>query len=282
MADNRIAYGLAKRYRIDTKGMTPKEVWDALNEKGVTRENAAEKYTSDGMGGEHEETPAEKKRLKELGVGIDSSVKRKKPRKQLERAEIDTSGKKFQNSFQELMYKSNEFKKINAKQTMEDTGVNEEEARDMNASIAVFTGNGYMKIRDLKNKEYDKSRELIEKYIENAPPFDGDIYRGIALNDGGAFAKKLFPGNELDMEGISSWTDVKSIAEKFANKRDDASYGVVFKCKNKNGVGVKHLSNIPSESEVLQSQKTKFIITKVDIVKNPKGLKIYQVDLEEA
>ena len=68
MADNRIAYGLAKKYGIDTKGMTPKEVWDALNEKGVTRANAAEKYTSDGMGGEHEETPAEKKRLKELGV----------------------------------------------------------------------------------------------------------------------------------------------------------------------------------------------------------------------
>ena len=74
MADSRIAYGLAKRYGIDTKGMTPKEVWDALNEKGVTRENAAEKYTSDGMGGEHEETPAEKKRLKELGVGDSAQI----------------------------------------------------------------------------------------------------------------------------------------------------------------------------------------------------------------
>ena len=74
MADNRIAYGLAKKYGIDTKGMTPKEVWDALNEKGVTRANAAEKYTSDGMGGEHEETPAEKKRLKELGVGDSAQI----------------------------------------------------------------------------------------------------------------------------------------------------------------------------------------------------------------
>lgn len=74
MADNRIAYGLAKKYGIDTKGMTPKEVWDALNEKGVTRANAAEKYTSDGMGGEHEETPAEKKRLKEMGVGDSAHI----------------------------------------------------------------------------------------------------------------------------------------------------------------------------------------------------------------
>lgn len=29
MADNRAAYGLAKKYGIDTTGMTPKQVWDA-------------------------------------------------------------------------------------------------------------------------------------------------------------------------------------------------------------------------------------------------------------
>lgn len=35
MADNRIAYGLAKKYGIDTTGMSPKEVWYALSKKGV-------------------------------------------------------------------------------------------------------------------------------------------------------------------------------------------------------------------------------------------------------
>ena len=35
MADNRIAYGLAKKYGIDTDGMSPKEVWEALEKKGV-------------------------------------------------------------------------------------------------------------------------------------------------------------------------------------------------------------------------------------------------------
>ena len=74
MADNRIAYGLAKKYGIDTKGMSPKEVWDALNEKGVTQQNAEEKYSSDGMGGEHEPTEAEIKRLKELGIGPNKIV----------------------------------------------------------------------------------------------------------------------------------------------------------------------------------------------------------------
>ena len=68
MADNRIAYGLAKKYGIDTKGLSPKEVWDALKEKGVTQQNAEEKYSSDGMGGEHEPTEAESKRLREIGI----------------------------------------------------------------------------------------------------------------------------------------------------------------------------------------------------------------------
>ena len=37
--DNRIAYGLAKKHGIDTKGMSPKEVWEALKGKGVTPES---------------------------------------------------------------------------------------------------------------------------------------------------------------------------------------------------------------------------------------------------
>lgn len=64
MADNRIAYGLAKKHGIDTDGMTPKQVWDALNEKGIDwqreykadrdaeadkREAYARKWTADGV-----------------------------------------------------------------------------------------------------------------------------------------------------------------------------------------------------------------------------------------
>lgn len=55
MANNRIAYGLAKKYGIDTKGMTPRQVWDALAEKGIT------------VHGEHEKNAKKsKEELKEL------------------------------------------------------------------------------------------------------------------------------------------------------------------------------------------------------------------------
>lgn len=54
MADNRVAYGLAKKHGIDTTGMSPKQVWDALKEKGISlgkdresdKERLAQKYGS--------------------------------------------------------------------------------------------------------------------------------------------------------------------------------------------------------------------------------------------
>ena len=39
MADNRRAYGLAKEAGIDTKGMTPHEVWEALKKRGIAQDS---------------------------------------------------------------------------------------------------------------------------------------------------------------------------------------------------------------------------------------------------
>ena len=58
MANNRIAYGLAKRYGIDTTGKSPKEVWDALKEKGLTEKDAAREYRE---GNEKEREKLEKR-----------------------------------------------------------------------------------------------------------------------------------------------------------------------------------------------------------------------------
>lgn len=74
MADNRIAYGLAKKYGIDTKGMSPKEVWDALKEKGVTeegykKEQGEKKQQAEKIYNTDISAPTEERRLKELVSG---------------------------------------------------------------------------------------------------------------------------------------------------------------------------------------------------------------------
>lgn len=73
MADSRIAYGLAKKYGIDTKGMSPKEVWDALKEKGVTeegykKEQGEKKQQAEKIYNTDVPTPAENERLREMGI----------------------------------------------------------------------------------------------------------------------------------------------------------------------------------------------------------------------
>lgn len=64
--DNRRAYGLAKAKGIDTTGMSPKEVWEALKEKGVTVQNAEK--SSDGAGGTHYPSQAEEENLIKRGI----------------------------------------------------------------------------------------------------------------------------------------------------------------------------------------------------------------------
>ena len=67
MANNRIAYGLAKRYGIDTTGKSPKEVWDALKEKGLTEKDAAREYRE---GNEKEREKLEKRYGGEDGLPL--------------------------------------------------------------------------------------------------------------------------------------------------------------------------------------------------------------------
>lgn len=72
MADNRIAYGLAKKYGIDTANMSPKQVWEALKKKGVTEENISkDAYDSKDNGA--------KNRVKNVAEKIsDKKIKDKK------------------------------------------------------------------------------------------------------------------------------------------------------------------------------------------------------------
>ena len=81
MADNRIAYGLAKQHGIDTTGMNPKQVWDALSKKGITRESAErERAESDNkkldkLVNKFSDTPAEDKAAMGLGVQAEGKGK---------------------------------------------------------------------------------------------------------------------------------------------------------------------------------------------------------------
>ena len=72
MANNRIAYGLAKEYGIDTSGKSPKEVWEALKVKGINQDNYAQYQNrqNEGYGKKEKTSPSDTYRLHYSGEEI--------------------------------------------------------------------------------------------------------------------------------------------------------------------------------------------------------------------
>ena len=71
MANNRIAYGLANEYNINTQGMTPHQVWEALSEKGISVHGDVELKDKQNKIDELNSLSTEK--LKELAKANDKS-----------------------------------------------------------------------------------------------------------------------------------------------------------------------------------------------------------------
>lgn len=260
-----------KKYAFDNAEPSDKQTKEAIEEK---RKELKEKLTQKRM--EYREFCKENRlstenyRLqiaKAYGVSNDYGLVRK-ARKQIE----------FQDEERAIS------------QIIEDLDVSRSEAEQIQLDIHYFTDSGYKEVRN-KNTVLDrakKARKSIEKYIETAPVYDGDIYRGIQLDGehGLTYIQALQEGATINMKGISSWSSEREIADWYAMKKE-AQYSVVFACKNQSGVGIQHLSANDSECEVLQSGKMRFIIKKVDITERENSyidgyiVKYITVELEE-
>lgn len=167
---------------------------------------------------------------------------------------------------------------LKAHQISADTGFSMDKAQEVRKYISYYTESGYS---DIRNGGNEPGRIAIEEFIESSPTYNGEIYRGMKFNGkkGSEFVSQLQEGATMDMRGISSWSSDYNVANYFANKFD-TDYRILFKVKNKTGVGIKHLSSFPKESEVLQSGKTRFKIKKV-IDKSNEYFHSYEVELQE-
>lgn len=105
-----------------------------------------------------------------------------------------------------------------------------------------------------------------EEYIKVAPRWNGgETYRGVTLSDKELSSYTV--GSTLDMGGMSSWSSKKSVASDFANR--NATYerpnSVMFHCDTQSkGTGIRHMSVIELEDEVLCSKDAKYQVLKVE------------------
>lgn len=167
------------------------------------------------------------------------------------------------------------------KTVKQELGCDDKQAKKYAKSVYSFTSENYEAIRAYQSgkkndytKKFSRDAKAVEDYIEKAPHWNGGtLYRGINLESGDV--KTLFkPGTEMDMKGTSSWSSEKKIADSYTF---GSGTKVIFQCdKISKATSVAHLSDTPSEKEVLVSKDTKYISKKV----SKKG-NVYYVYLDE-
>lgn len=248
MADNRIAYGLAKKYGIDTKGMSPKDVWDALKGRGVTQQNAGEKYSSDGMGGMHDESPAETVRLREIGISEDGWDNDLAPRGQ-----TDIPSWITKEDFVES-----------------ELGVDAKKAQEYVAAVEAYADNKYIEIRNYQQgaevepqEEIAKQAKNLEEYIKKAPRWNGgETFRGMGLSNENLASYEV--GSVHDMNGISSWSNEIEIARQFGDEYKNyfGNSVILHSPTQGKGTAIRHLSKYPGENEILVSKDSRYRVVK--------------------
>lgn len=217
---------------------------------------------------------------------------------------LKTTGKhlEFENEKERLEY----LQKLGFKDNFDDYGVNDsildytkdaEAARQIRLgqtnpeALKEFLGKNHIDTYATRLTEAD----YLERYIAAEKKFDGKIYRGIAIDE--KDLSKFKVGEKFDLEGLSSWSSEKDVAEYFSgikgtrfgrNPLDvSGKRNVVFEMTNKSGVSVQGFSanqGIKDVAEVLLPNKADIVVEDVIIKGNKTTIKLKEVgqDLSKA
>jgi hypothetical protein len=164
-----------------------------------------------------------------------------------------------------------------------------EECWEIKDSVEEYVTGQYRDVRDEMRKTNPdvgsvayKVNHDMEKFIHSQEDgFPKPIARGMSISE--EQLANMKEGSVLDMQGVSSWTSDKSVAEQYARdtKGLDEDEGINSKgCviqldKPVNAASLKALSEFPEENEVILSGTSKLKITSMKT--NEEGLVIIKV-----
>lgn len=117
--------------------------------------------------------------------------------------------------------------------------------------------------RSVRHGDSRRNEAILEDYIAKSAPVTQTLMRGVSISD--SELASISEGGIINMNGISSWTTRKGIAQSFARNRvsDGKSNQVVFTLKG----GSANAAKMPSrtaggsrygEGEAIMSKKAKF------------------------
>lgn len=170
------------------------------------------------------------------------------------------------------------------------TGVDRDTAEEMYDATTSFTDGFYKQIRTAGFKgsppasAYEKQQaDLVDKMIEKAPKFDGEVFRGIGTDPATAkqIIQKAKDGHLINQMGAASFSTDEKIAYNFAQGESEGAM-IIFVTKGvQNGTSVRALSKYTNENEVLMSSQARWKPTG-KVTEEPSGgySKVYRIEME--
>ena len=134
------------------------------------------------------------------------------------------------------------------------SGLSQKESQKSYDAIRVFTGSDFAEIRRQEagnpSGKYKETIKAVNNYLNKAPKFDGQIYRGLTFEDTAKrneFIKKI-EQNNFKNNAMSSFSSSLSVSDSFSRPKRSVIISVK---NNKSGVSIRNISAIPKEDEVL-------------------------------
>lgn len=187
-------------------------------------------------------------------------------------------------------------KKEAVAEIMKQTGVTAEKADFMYESIRDFSFGAYQDMRtvqmggtdiwDLRYsvKEWKERVDACEEFITKSPKWNGgSTYRGMHASE--SYLEELYEksknGTTINMNGISSWSTSKAVAEGYTFPNPKTPLRIIFETDDaQHGTSIAHISIHPNEREILCSKDNEYFIREIVKWKNNIGQDFYIVKLK--
>lgn len=162
--------------------------------------------------------------------------------------------------------------------------ISRERAAEMLSAVQYYSGNnGYSPIRRAYNNPNADSKDIsslhaLDDYINSAPKWKGQIFRGISVTK--SEASEIISGSSIDMRGPASWSSEQGVAERFSNGYKDVRIVFVLD-DNKSGASIAHIGTYDgAESEVTSPSG---VVYRIDRVRKESkdGSEIIYIDVHE-
>lgn len=197
-------------------------------------------------------------------------------------------------------HQKSEYERMDKKEAVAEiikqTGCTAEKADFMYESIRDFSFGAYQDMRtvqmggtdiwDLRHsvKEWKERVDACEEFITKSPKWNGGAtYRGMHASEGylDELYEKSKNGTTINMNGISSWSTSKNVAEGYTFPNPKTPIRIIFETDDAQiGTSIAHISIHPNEKEILCSKDNEYFVSEIVKWKNNINQDFYIVKLK--